>query len=136
MIDVIRSKLFPLSSKSRRTNNSFFALDCPNNFRLTSNITLRRPRLEAPYLPISVVHIFIKRQSAIARAKSDVVYSKVILCSPRSLESVPSISNMRTEPSGLRAIHIPFVVWPRPCVESITWKPVSNKRLRRVPKIC
>jgi hypothetical protein len=27
-----------------------------------------------------------------------------------------------------------LVVCPRPCEESMTWKPVSNNRLRRVPK--
>lgn len=130
----MRSKLFPRSSKSRSTNSSFFALDYPKSFRLTSKITLRRPRFDAPYLPISVVHMLISRQSAMARAKREVVCSKVILCSPLSLESVPSISKTSTEPSGFLAIQIPLVVCPRPYEESMTWKPVSNNRFRRVPK--
>ena len=67
-----------------------------------------------------------------AKANRDVVYSKVSLYSPRSFESVPSISKMSVVESLLLLIHIPFVVCYLPLSLSIVSKLVSNKRFKSV----
>lgn len=70
--------------------------------------------------------------SAIASANNDVVYSNVILCSALSLESVPSISNIRVDLSLLLLIQIPLVVCYLPSVVSIVSNLVSKTKLRSV----
>jgi hypothetical protein len=77
--------------------------------------------------------MLINKTSAIAKANKLVVYSKVILYSPRSLLSVPSMSNTRILLEVFIAIQIPFVVYVRPSSVSMTSNFVPNKRFNNVP---
>lgn len=83
---------------------------------------------------MSVAHILISKTSAIAKANKLVVCSKVILYSPLSLLSVPSISKTKILLEVFIAIQIPFVVYVRPSSVSMTSNFVPNKRFNNVPK--
>jgi hypothetical protein len=93
----------------------------------TSNMTLKRPKFDAPYLPKSVVNKFINKTSVKASANKDVVKVYDFISqqerhtsrsSPRSFESVPSMPKTSIGPDlpslTQAESHTPFVVEVRP----------------------
>ena len=124
--------------KSLITNIKIFSWFWSKSFKLASKIAFKSPWFEAWYLPISLYHKLMIKTSAIANAKSEVVYSNETLLSPHSVESVPSMSNTKVW-LLLAETQIPLVVCLIPCASSFRTSNVVSKSLFKsvdFPELC